>query len=147
MNMIYEDGDAAAQCLSKIKSIVYTGKPMYIWWNNESSTTRQLFSPKHLDELKSRELLKSVYQKYCPEMVNKIKISFITTAARILKKSSGGGKEYYTLRKELYGEIGKYIKNHKDLPYTKKDRIYVVLFKIGLPTFDFVMSLWIIIKH
>lgn len=138
--LYYEDADATARCFTSANKIIYTGEPLYVYWNNETSITRQSFSIMHFDIPKSRLLLIPIYQKYCQDGVEQVKSDYITWGLRVLRQSAKY-KTFQSQRINLYEEMKSFISKNPDLIYSKRDKILIILFNMGLPFFDFIVWL------
>ncbi len=135
IDMIYEDQEITARCLANAKSVIYSGKPLYYYWRNEKSTTMQEFSAKQFDAVNARKLMIPIYQKHCPELVDEVKISYITTGIFILHKSSKN-KKFKNERKKLCKDMDSFLKENRGLPFTKNQKMKIRLYKMSLPIFD-----------
>ena len=141
-NKAFEDLRLIPKFLTKCKRVVYTGQPLYRYFENKNSLTRGRYFNKHwLEWLDANNERLKIYEQYSPDNVKYIYAIYVDNALSIMFR----GRHHIDLkpvRKQIRTEMFDVLKKFPDLPLSSKCRKKLRLFKFSRPLYYISMFIY-----
>lgn len=137
--MIYEDYEIMHRCIFLAERVVYTGKPMYCYYQSPDSTLRKKYSAKHFDAMTAERMRFQFYQHHCQENLDVESAQYLKTGLNILGQSRGV-KECAQLRADLRRDLLKFVKQYDCEEISSYIRVRVNVLRFGLVIYDLILA-------
>ena len=139
--MLFEDVDVIYRCIREADRVVYTGKPLYRYYQSQGSIMRGVFDIRQFDVIKASRNRVNYYRQEYPEHLDLAYAKYVEVALEVLYRSRGV-REYQPMRNDLTKELKQILKDHPNLPMTRNNRIKVFFFRLSLPVFVAFISVY-----
>lgn len=138
--MIYEDYDIMHRCIYRAKRVVYTGNPMYCYYQSPNSTIRAAFHPRRFDEMTAEKRRYAFYQEHCPENLEAEASHYLETGITILARSKGA-KGCKIKRRELRKDLMLFQSRHQQVCVHPEYQRKLQVLRRGLFFYDLAIDL------
>ena len=137
--MIYEDYEIMHRCLYSAKTVVYTGRPLYAYYQSPDSTIRRPFHKGRFDEMVAEKRRLAFYIENCPENVDVEAEKYMLTGVMLLQQSqkAAGCKAH---RKALRKDLLQFREQYRDVAISRDLQLRLGLIRIGLWLYDAVLA-------
>ena len=136
----YEDNPFTPQCIARAERIAYTAKPFYSYFERTGSISRDKFSTREFDRVKSDRMRLDFYREHFPQCESAAAIAYIGSCLKVYHNSYGE-KEMKDRREGLKTELQKAIKDYRRLKFSYKQRAKLYLFMLNPLLYDIAMNI------
>ena len=145
-NQMFEDLRVMSYWLTKCKKVVYTGQPLYHYYDNRSSLTHGVhFNAKWLTWFDANKERIKIYEQYSPDNLKYIYATYIDNALSIMYRARHHN-ELKDVRREIRDEINRVLKKEKDLPLNTKCRRKLKVYRFSRPLYYLVMDFYEVLR-
>lgn len=144
--IIYEDCDVMYRCIYRANRVVYTAKPLYLYYLSENSTLRGNISKKHYDILTVQRKRLAFYAQYSRENLLLARAKYVESALDVLYRSRKA-KDCSQLRKTTILELRQMLADYPDMPFARNIKLKLAAFHLGMPCYGMLITLYYWLKR
>jgi len=133
--MIYEDYDVMHRWLFSAKKVVYSGRPLYSYYQSPDSTIRRPFHRGRFDEMVAEKRRLAFYIENCPENVDAEAAKYMLTGMMLLLQSRKAA-DCKKQRKELRQDLCRFRKEYAHVEISEYLQLRLKLIRVGLWVYD-----------
>ena len=137
--MIYEDYEIMHRCLHSAGIVVYSGRPLYSYYQSQASTIRRPFHAGRFDEMIAEKRRLAFYIEHCPENVDVEAAKYMLTGVTLLHQSRKA-KDCKNQRKDLRKDLIRFRQKYADVGISQDLQLRLNLVRVGLWLYDSVLA-------
>lgn len=137
--MIYEDYEIMHRCLYSADIVVYSGRPLYAYYQSQDSTIRRQFHAGRFDEMVAEKRRLAFYIEHCPENIDVEAAKYMLTGVTLLQQSRKA-KDCKKQRKDLRKDLIQFRRKYEDVKISCDLQLRLNLVRVGLWLYDSVLA-------